>query len=188
MTLADIVGVPLSPKQCAASAKWLRRYTPPQTLLGNPDDAQVSQVCADLLAAQFEKAGNRLSRDTASRNIDRPLAEWFASLLDAAAITGQMPPKDVVAAMRACHAATHKGKPGAKVKVRTVEQVKALALGNPFDDSEVPYRKKLLARAEYHEAVSAWLRGIAERGETLLTSLEPMPKISPKSVHRKNPT
>lgn len=184
-----MVKVPLSPKQCAASANWLRRYTPPsQTLLCNPDYAQIAQACADLLATQFEKAGRRLSRDHASREIERPLAEWFASMLDAAAIIKQMPPKDVVLAMRACHAATHKGKPGPKVKVRTVKQVKALALGNPFDDSEVPYRKKLLDRAEYHEAVSAWLRGIAERGETLLTSSEPMPKISPKSVHRKKPT
>lgn len=176
MPRRGFVAVPLSPEQCAASAEWLlKSYNPQPTLLGDPEYTARARLCAAHLANKLEKAGRRKSAAHAVRTLERQLAAWFGSVLDACAVTGRFPPRLVVEAMRACRAEAGKGPRGAKQKHRTADEVDRLALGNPFGESDERYRSKLRRRAAKDARISAWLVRMNERGETLLTCSEPVP-------------
>ena len=178
MALAGQVKVALSAQQCAAAARWLAGYRPPPpSLIGNPASQLVATVMGMNLAARFAKCARRNARLNSTRTLPRKLAEWFGQLLysyiSRAKVSALLlPPPLVVEVMGACLRATNL-KRGRPRLVGTEAELAAqrLAYGNER------HRRRLRRRAKYDRDFEHWVSGLTARGETLVTSCEPLPKI-----------
>ncbi|MCC6924419.1 hypothetical protein [Novosphingobium sp.] len=177
MARAGQVEVALSARQCAAAARWLATYRPPPpSLLGNPAYPQSARANAAILADRFAKSGRSQSRASAVRILPWALASWFGQQLDWCIVRGKygmlLPPALVIQAMQVCRTKTSR-KRGRPRLVGTKAELAAQQLA----DGNERHRRQLRRRAEYDRNFEDWVSRLTARGETLITSREPPPKI-----------
>jgi hypothetical protein len=139
------------------------------------ESAAELQIAA-FLADWFEKRGRRKARRDAVRWVDRELAAWFGSRLDAALYGSALPPA-VIDAMCACREAAAKS-PGRPRLERAVEEVHRLHFGDGGPDT-MRRKKGWIRRALGARAWREWVARLARRGQTLMTSTEAPPEILP---------
>lgn len=178
MALAGQLEVSLSPGQCAASSHWLTGWQPGAlSLIGRPEIQLSGYDKAAALAAKFAKCGRRKSRNSAGRRLSRELLSWFGQQLDTCVIrahlTGSaLPPTPVMEAMRICRKASS-SKRGRPLIVRSEAELAT----RHFAEDNAHYQRQLRRRAIYGDQWAGWAARLAARGETLVTSSEPPPKI-----------
>ena len=185
MPAAGEVSVPLSPGQCAASARWLsgRRaraqllapifakydLTSLLTTAGEVKDRSArAEGHAAWLEAFFAKRSTSNRRETAKRVMPREAAAWFGSQMDASLPPWPIP-KLVREAMQACRVAAVPGRAGAPRKpprrLHVIEREREgdrkarsewIALGIGADEDYRDRRRNQRREAQAARAHEAW--------------------------------
>lgn len=169
------IHVRVSADTAGAAARWLRSALLPHvrrrgdTVLTLGHSAEIARDLERLAAILAKSAARKRRAGTFSINVPRPLVERFAGVAGCWRWPLPLAIADMLAAMIEA-VRSRRGRPSLTGRQRSDR----IAIAHAVSER---HRKRLASRARLDQAWSDWSAEVRRRGETVLTTTVPSPKI-----------